>query len=325
MTSKLRLLAGAALLLGALSPVSQALADTVNFAWTPNPQTPQVDVALAKGYFEDAGIDLNIVSFPSGREGFEALLGGQVDFAFMAEFPAVTGALTGQDFGVVADLARFTGSRIIGSAEYGQFETPADLEGLQIGTTLGTNVDYYLSEVLSGADVQAEVINASPVDLVSSLVRGDIQAAVMFPTFYANAKSTLGDNYRELRAPGYQVHFIIAASGDAIENKQEMMEVFLGALAKADADVKADPKAAMEAVAANMKGAMDVAAVETMWQDVDVGMELDDDLLNLLVSEGKWIVSKGVIKADEPTTESMRAYIVDAPLKAVAPSAVDLN
>lgn len=325
MKSKLGLLAGAALVLGAVASASQSLAETVTFAWTPNPQTPQVDVALAKGYFEEAGIDLQIVSFPSGREGFEALIGGQVDFAFMAEFPAVTGALTGQKFGVVADLARFTGSRIIGSAKYGAFETPADLEGLKIGTTLGTNVDYYLSEVMRGAGVTAEVINASPVDLVPSLARGDIQAAVMFPTFYASAKSTLVDDYRELRAPGYQVHFIVSASRNALDNKQETVEAFLEALAKADADVKQDPNAAMEAVAANMKGAMDTDAIGAMWQDVDLGLTLNDDLLELLVSEGKWIVSKGVIKAEEPTVETMRPYIADSALKAAAPASVELN
>jgi NitT/TauT family transport system substrate-binding protein len=319
MTFRFASFAGA-LTLAALyyTPSAQA-GQTVNFAWSPNPQTPQVDVAIAKGYFKDAGLDLNIVSFPSGREGFEALIGGQVDFSFMAEFPAVTGALTGQKFGVVADLARYTGSRIVGSSKYSELKSPADLKGLKIGTTLGTNVDYYLSEVLKGAGVNAEVINASPVDLVPSLVRGDIQAAVLFPTFYAQAKKALGDDYRELRAPGYQVHFIIAASQNALDGKPEMVKAFLGALAKADADVKADPKAATEAVAANMKGAMNVEGVQAMWKDVDIGMTLDDKLLSLLVSEGQWIVSKGVIKAKVPTAETMRPYLVDGPLKAVSP------
>ncbi|WP_346910240.1 ABC transporter substrate-binding protein [uncultured Roseibium sp.] len=317
-------LIGAAFALGAFALSTPSSAETVNFAWTPNPQTPQVDVAIAKGYFKDAGIDLNIVSFQSGREGFEALLGGQVDFTFMAEFPAATGALTGQKFGVVADLARFTGSRIIGSAKYSELKSPADLAGLKIGTTLGTNVDYYLSEVLKGAGVTAEVVNAAPADLAPALVRGDIQAAVMFPTFYSQAKKALGDDYRELVAPGYNVHFIIAASQGAIDGKEKMIEAFLGALAKADADVKADPEAAMEAVAANLKGAMGADGLKAMWKNVDIGLTLNEDLQSLLVSEGSWIVSKGVVKAEAPTMESIRPYLVDGPLKAVAPSMVTL-
>jgi NitT/TauT family transport system substrate-binding protein len=69
---------------------------------------------------------------------------------------------------------------------------------------------------------------------------------------------------------------------------------------------------------------MNVEGVQTMWKDVDLGMTLDDKLLSLLVSEGQWIVSKGVIKAKAPTPETMRPYLVDAPLKAVEPNAVKL-
>ncbi len=61
----------AALSLSIIGMAFPAAAETITFAWSPNPQTPQVDVALAKGYFKQAGIDVNIVSFPSGREGFE--------------------------------------------------------------------------------------------------------------------------------------------------------------------------------------------------------------------------------------------------------------
>jgi NitT/TauT family transport system substrate-binding protein len=301
-----------------------AQAETLTFAWTPNPQTPQVDIALAKGYFEKAGVDVELVSFPSGREGFEALLGGQVDVAFMAEFPAATGAVTGQDFAIVADLARYTGSRIIGSAKAGALDSPADLAGRRIGTTLGTNVNYFLSEVLKSAGVEAEIVNASPVDLVSALSRGDVDAIVPFPTFYAAAEATLGDDYLELRAQGYQPHFILAATPEMTGEKASTLKAFLGALAQADADVKADPEAAMAAVSAAMQGAMSPEALAVMWQDVDLGLELSPELVSLLMSEGAWIVAQGVVKAEAPSEAAILAHVDGAALKAVAPEAVTL-
>ncbi|MBM3607669.1 MAG: ABC transporter substrate-binding protein, partial [Alphaproteobacteria bacterium] len=148
-----------------------AAAGKLIFAWTPNPQTPQVDVAMAKGYFKEAGLEIQMVAFPTGREGFEALIGGQVDVTFMAEFPAAVGLLRGQKFGIIADLARFRGSRIIASAKRTQLKSAADLKGLRLGTTLGTNADFFLSEVLSAAGVTAEVVNANPGDLVPALAR----------------------------------------------------------------------------------------------------------------------------------------------------------
>lgn len=313
------------LLLAALVAVPVlAQAEEIVFAWTPNPQTPQVDVALAQGYFEAAGLDVSIVSFPTGREGFEALLGGQVDITFMAEFPAATGALRDQDFAIIADLARYTGSRIVGSAKAGPLDAPADLAGRRIGTTLGTNVNFFLAGVLEAAGVEAEIVNASPVDLVSALARGDVDAIVPFPTFYSAAQSALGDDYLELRSDAYKVHYILAAS-PAMLAREEALGAFLGALVQADAEVAAAPEAAMEAVAASMQGAMPVEAIGTMWQDVDLGLRLGSDLLDLLVAEAAWIVAQGVVNAEAPTREAMAAYFAGAPLAAIDPARVDLD
>ncbi|MDF2233858.1 ABC transporter substrate-binding protein [Albimonas sp. CAU 1670] len=316
----------AAVAAAALSlPTLSLAAEKLVFAWTPNPQTPQVDVALAKDYFAEAGLEVEIVSFPSGREGFEALIGGQVDVAFMAEFPAAVGVLRGQDFKVVGDLARFRGSRVIGNTKAGPLASPADLAGRNIGTVLGTNVDFYLSKVLEQAGVSATVINAGPADLAPAVARRDVDAMVTFPTFYAAAKAALGDDYVELKAPGYSVHFILSANGESLRAKPEAFEAFMAALAKADADVAADPSAAQDAVLANMKGAMPKPALEAMWSEVEIGLTLDRELLDLIVEEAAWIVGKGIVKADAPSTEAVRDAFDPAPLSAAKPEAVALD
>lgn len=301
-----------------------AAAEKLVFAWGPNPQTPQVDVALKNGYFEEAGLEVELVAFRTGREGFEAMLGGQVDVTFMAEFPAVAGALRDQEFGIIADLARFTGSRIIGTSKLGDFDDPSALDGLKIGTTLGTNVDFFLNKVLDGAGVSAEIVNASPVDLVNALARGDVDAIVPFPTFYAGAKKTLGDDYRELRAPGYQPHFVLAASPEMLNERSDVLDKFIAALVRADADVAADPSAAMDAVVASLQGAIPKESLEVMWQDVDIGMKLDSELLDLLLAEAEWVLAQGIIKADPLTAEVMRAHFAEGALAAAKPEAVNL-
>ncbi|MCV6595554.1 MAG: ABC transporter substrate-binding protein [Mangrovicoccus sp.] len=303
---------------------SLGIAEQLTFAWTPNPQTPQVDIAIEKGYFEEAGLDIDFVAFRTGREGFEAMLGGQVDITFMAEFPAAVGALTGQEFGVVADLARFTGSRVILNNSSGDVASPSDLAGKKIGTTIGTNVNFCLDGVLSDAGVEAEIVSAAPPDLVPAVTRGDVDAIVPFPSFYSAAKASLGENYAELRVPGYEVHYILSASPEMIGERAEVLEAFMGALAKADADVAADPAAAMAAVSASMKGAMSTDDLAAMWEDVDIGLKLDTGLAELLVDEAAWILAQGVIKGDGPDLETMLSNFAPAPLAAVAPQAVDL-
>ncbi len=302
----------------------QVAAESLTFAWTPNPQTPQVDVAIKNGYFEDAGLDIEFVAFRTGREGFEAMLGGQVDITFMAEFPAAVGALTGQDFGVVADLARFTGSRVIVNTSSGDVAMPADLAGKKIGTTIGTNVNFYIDKILTDAGVEAEIVSAAPPDLVPAVSRGDVDAIVPFPSFYTAAKTTLGNNYGELRVPGYQVHYILSASPEMIGERAAVLDAFMGALAKADAEVAADPAAAMAAVSDSMSGAMSPEDLATMWQDVDIGLKLDTGLAELLVDEAAWILEQGVIRGDPVSLEDMLGKFAGDALMNAIPDAVDL-
>lgn len=298
--------------------------ESLVFAWTPNPQTPQVDVALAEGYFEEAGLDVEIVSFATGREGFEALLGGQVDITFMAEFPAAVGILQEQDFGIIADLARYRGSRIIGNASATELGSPAALDGLTIGTTLGTNVDFFLSQVLQNAGAEAEIVNAAPGDLIPALARGDVDAAVTFPTFYGAAAQALGDDYRELRAQDYSPHFILAASGSMLKERSDVVDAFIGALAKADADVASDPATAQDAVLENLGGAMPKEALVAMWEDVELGLVLNQELLDLLHAEAAWIVERGVINAEAPDEKTVRAAFAEGHLAKAKPDAIEL-
>ena len=65
----------------------------IKIGWGPFPDVPQISQAIDKNLWEDEGLSVKIVPFFSGRASFEALLGGQLDFAIIAEFPAVIGAM----------------------------------------------------------------------------------------------------------------------------------------------------------------------------------------------------------------------------------------
>jgi NitT/TauT family transport system substrate-binding protein len=314
-----------ALALAGLScfPLS-AFAEDLTFAWGPNPSTPQVDVALAKGYFKDAGLNVKFVPFASGREGFEALVGGQIDIVSMAEFPAATGLLTQQKFAVVGDLSRYSGMRLI--SKDASLASAADLAGKRVGSTIGTNTDFYLSEVLKSAGAEVTVVNVAPADLVPALSRGDVDVIAPFPTFYAAAEKMLGDGYQELRASSYETHYVLAVSPTMLEGeKLKALEAFLGALAKADADVKADSQAALAATAVAMQGAVSLEALAVMWKDSEFELNLSSDLSDLLLREAEWILTKGLIRGEKPTIETVKSYLAGAPLAAVSPEAVTLE
>jgi NitT/TauT family transport system substrate-binding protein len=321
--SRRSLFAGLAAAMVCLSAGAGFAAEKIVFAWSPSPQTPQLDIALAKKTFQAAGLDVQVVSFPTGREAFEALIGGQADIASMAELPAVTGALQKQPFAIIGDLARYNGSRIITTAK-SNITKPADLAGKRVGVTLGTNTDFLLNAVLAQASVSAEIVNVAPGDLIAALVRGDVDAIVPFPNFYPAAAKTLGNDYREILTPSYQAHFVLAANDRVLKDRQKAIESFLSALVEAEKALKADQDAAAQVVAGNLNGNISKEALQAMWKDTDVSLTLPANLVDLLVAEGKWIAAKGIIKAASPTAASMSAYLADAPLRSIDPGRVTI-
>jgi NitT/TauT family transport system substrate-binding protein len=318
------LIVALALTAAALGTASAQSLKTVKFAWNSTPQTPQIDVALKQGLFKQVGLDVQIVSFPTGREGMEALIGGQVDFAYMAEFPIATAALRQQNLRVVADISRYKGQRVIASGKTMQLASASELAGKKVGTTLGTNVEYFAHRLLAKAGAKATIVNAGPDDLLPALTRGDIDAAVMFPTFFGAAKKTLGADYRELFSDEYVLHMVIVASGNVVQKDPAAIEAFVAALVKADAAFAADRADAEATVLANMKGVMPADALRDMWKDFEFTTVLAPDLVALIADQAAWIVERGMVKADKPTAASLRGYFLDAPLKKASPASVTL-
>ena len=307
-----------------VASVAVAQNKQVKIGWGPFANVPQISLAADKNLWKDEGLDVKIIPFVSGRASFEALLGGQLDFAIIAEFPAVIGAMRKQKFGILALMSQYKANRVISKSDIG-FKTMADLAGKKIGTTVGTNVHFMLDNEMQKAGIKAEVVNASPPDLVPALVRGDVDAAVMFPTFYAGAKRALGDRYRELRTPGYSTQFLLVGSANMVDKNPKVVRGVLSALLKGEQIVKKDPAGSQQAVVRYVKGAQNLDAIKTSWAEHNHRMMLAPPLLDLMVREGKWIQASGRIKNVAPTAALFRPYFKEGHLKALAGDRVTLK
>ena len=324
---------------------AQAQAETMTFAWTPSAEDPQLAVALDKKLW--AGLEVKAVSFPTGREALEGAIASLKDNAARmgrgrldstdhlskvwqpdrastaAELPAVVGAMRGQKFKILAVLSRYKANRILATTKL-DLHSVADLAGKKVASTIGTNTDFALAWELKKAGVKVEVVNVSPPDTVPALSRGDVDAAMTFPSFTDQAKRVLGDRYRELMTPGYVTNLVLLASTDVLEKRPQAVAAFLAGLMKADAAVASDPVAAQQSVVKIVGGVMKADALKANWPDYDYNAGLDAPLLSLMVEEGRWVKERGLIKNVEPTEALFRSFIADAPLKAIAPDRVKL-
>jgi NitT/TauT family transport system substrate-binding protein len=316
---RMKMVLGSALLV-VLTCAGASAQDTgkVVLGWAPNLQTAPVVVAVEKGYFKDQGLDVKSVDFISGREALEAEIGGQLDLAFMAEFPPTIGALQKQPFHVVTMISSYHGNRVISTSTVG-FNTIKDLAGKRVGTTAGSNAGFFTELMLEKAGIKATVVNVAPADIVPALIRGDIDAGVPFPDFYSKAKVALGDKYREEVSQDYVAYFVISASNSFLSKRPGDLKKFLSALVKAEQFIKEHPDEAQDAVFKEMKGLFSRADIAKAWPEYTYQTGLDNKLLDLLTQEGEWIVKKGLIKNVQPDRALFANYLDTAPLAEIDP------
>ena len=285
---------------------------------------PQLSVAMDQNLWSNHGLEVEVIPFQSGRAAFEALLGGQLDVAIMAEFPAVIGAMRNQEFKVIAELSQYQATRLIHTGGP-EIDTLAELAGKPIGVTAGTNVHYWLENELADAGVEAEIVSVGPPDIVPALARGDIYAGAMFPSFYTGAKKALGDNYTEIPIGSYNTHFILVATQEIIDENPDAVTSVLATLVEAEGVVENSPADAWESVSRVLGGAFKPDEIAAVAGDYAPDVNLSPGLIDLMVGEGVWIHARGSIKGDVPTAESIGAYVDGSFLSSVDSSRVTLK
>jgi NitT/TauT family transport system substrate-binding protein len=74
-----------------------------------------------------------------------------------------------------------------------------------------------------------------------------------------------------------------------------------------------------------MKGLADLPEIKTLWTEAGYSVGLDQALLDLMVDEGKWIAARGLIKDVQADPAGFRAYLADAPMRALDRKRVKLQ
>lgn len=302
---------------------SAGLAGDITIGFAPNLQTLPVVVAQSEGYFAEEDITLEAVKFTSGRRALEALIGGQLDVAFMAEYPVSIASLREQPFGTFTTLSRYTANRMISKGSIG-FEDPSSLAGKKIGTTMGSNTEFFTEALLETFGVDAEVINVSPPDIVPALARGDIDAGIMFPDFYPAAEKALGDDYREFRSDAYIAWFVLSATPEMLNDRPDELAAFTRALIKAEAFIKTNPDGAMKALETASEGLLSMETIKAKFPEAEYEIGLANGLLDILEVQAKWVVGKGMVEA-EPSRDLIKSYLATGPLEAVDASRITLD
>ena len=174
---------------------------TLQLQWLPQAQFAGYYAAVDQGFFEEEGLDVEIV--PSGGDIVpqDALAGGDADFA-IAWVPKVLGSIEGgANLTNVAQIFQRSGTLQVANADSG-IESVADFEGKKIGSWgFGNEWEIFAAMAAEGLDSKSVEIVTQDFNM-NAFLQGDIDAAqAMTYNEYAQVLETVNPETGELYQP----------------------------------------------------------------------------------------------------------------------------
>lgn len=226
---------------------------TVALDWTPNTNHTGMYVALEKGYYQEAGLDVTLVQPPEGGSLSMAAAGGaQFAVTFQEEIAAALTSETPLPVVAVAALVEHNDSGLVSAKEKGIL-SPRDMEGKKYASW-DTPIEHaILSHIVSmdgGDPAKVNFIPNTVTDAVSAL-QTDTDLIWIYYSWDGIATELAGleTNYIELRSIDPVLDFytpVLAAGEKFLTEDQETAKAFLAATQKGYQDAIHDPAGAAE-------------------------------------------------------------------------------
>ena len=164
-----------------LSCITSAQAATVRIGFQTGDINTLLMYATQTGQFAKNGVEVKLTPFPAGPAMLPALAAGEIDLAWMGEFPAVTGFSNGMPIEILMmERLDFTNVRLVANPAAG-IQTVADLKGKKVAVSVGSTSHNHLLRALSQAGLKQDevtIVNLAPANMPPAYVAGQVDAAL---------------------------------------------------------------------------------------------------------------------------------------------------
>ncbi|MGO9377134.1 MAG: ABC transporter substrate-binding protein [Dissulfurispiraceae bacterium] len=301
-------------------PVSGS--EKVTIAYSATTDTVLVEVARARGYFRDEGLEVTLRPYPYGKPALQDMLAGKADFATVAETPVMFAIMKGAGISIIATIQTSDKDNAIIARRDKGIRTLDDLQGKKIAVTLGTTSNFFLNAMLSVHGVSmknVEVIDMKAEAMPDALARGDVDALATFNPYLIQSRKKLGDQTIVFYDENvYTWSFNIVGTQEFVSKNPTKVRKLLRALMKAEEFVRAYPAEAQKIVADS--SGVDMGIVRDMWVDTRFTLTLDQSLLLSLEDESRWAIKNKLVNAAK--IPNYLKFIYRDGLESVKPQAV---
>jgi sulfonate transport system substrate-binding protein len=288
-------------------------------------------VAEALGTWKQAGVELSVLDFPTGRESMQALLAGSAEFSASTDTPFIFAALQGLKPIILVNYSRYSRDMKIVVRKEGGIDPmkPASLKGKKIATRVGTSGQYMLAKYLQMAGLSIKdvtVVDMSPNDMSVATVRGDVdgfswtsQAAIVADR---QAPGKVAVMTQEGLEKYFQSHQLLLTSERVVREKPQLAAAAVKALFDAEARMMSDKNWAA-LIAARVRTTPEEITAAT--KDFEFKIGFDERFIDDLVAQAEWAISAGLSKKPDGDLRAMlRGLVYEGPVKAARPERVTI-
>ncbi|GIP29529.1 bicyclomycin resistance protein [Paenibacillus sp. J23TS9] len=197
-------------------------------------------VADEKGFFKDAGLNVNAVKFLSGPPEFQAMASGDLDIAYIG--PGAT-FLAAQGQGKIIALASLGFGDMVYATKKSGIQDWKDLKGKTVGVPKGTSGEMILNLGIEKGGLKPSDVNIVNIDVagaVSAFVANKVDAVAIWSPYTKEIEKQLGkENIVKLGDnrtfyPDYVFPASWVVNPKFLEEKPEVVQQFLEAWVKAN-------------------------------------------------------------------------------------------
>lgn len=232
------------------TPQSSVEQITLQLHWIPDPHQAGFWIALDKGFYEDAGIDVTVLPGGLDSNPIQAAVSGNADLAQVGGVEqAIIGVSEGLPLTAIAAIQRETPHALI-SLERNPIRTASDLRGKTIAVAYGDTAEILLKSFMEDQGIKESELTMVPFRFdLTILLRGQVDAITGFRTSQTATLEREGVkpvilDYATGNISSYG--YTILASHDTLAKKGSAIKKFMEASRKGWEYVFDNPDEAMQ-------------------------------------------------------------------------------
>ena len=292
---------------------------TVILDWYPNAVHSFLYDALDKGYFTDAGLDVEFKPPADTNDPLKLVATGKVKFAISYQNQVVTARSENLPIVSVAAVVREPLTQLM-TAENSGIKRPRDLEGRKVGYS---SIELYRTFVEAmvredgGDPAKVQFIDIG-WDLIPAMLNKKVDA--IMGGFINHEKpifASKGMNIRVIEGKQYGVpdyyELVLIANEDTVANDRQTVDAFVGVMRKGFAEMKKDPQKSLNLLLSKqmeqfpLKADIEKESLDILLPRMDAGDNAyGSQTLESWQSAADWMFANGAI---QQKVDAKKAFI----------------